>query len=386
MGGMRIVRASAQPPTKLPLGSWLAMMSALALPTQPAVAAPLDALLTATPELTAPQAYLELGVDRLNRALDFSTSGQADTGATTGSNTSRSASGNYQGVHAAGGWKARDGLWLMGSLWQRNIRNGTDTFGYVSWQASGLIRLHEANGALPAVALRLSAWGNRASATETSTPVHVPGTILNSVKITRPSDQQLQADLVGTWPVSAYTHFSALLGAGSTRLAYGELSATTTRNGCNYQLSFNGNDIFGVLAEACKASGGVIQQFYDSSGDYGVDVAKEIAWRGHFVQAGFNADWRSGPWTLLGGYLFHSVRRQAVDAILAGRGDPVFQRNHVVTLESAYQFQPRLGVFLRAQISSNLFLNDLPVTYNTSTSGSFGNRFSLFTLGLRAGF
>ena len=41
---------------------------------------------------------------------------------------------------------------------------------------------------------------------------------------------------------------------------------------------------------------------------------------------------------------------------------------------------------IRDRLSSNLFLQDVPVTYNASTSGSFGNRFSLITLGLRAGF
>jgi hypothetical protein len=178
-----------------------------------------------------------------------------------------------------------------------------------------------------------------------------------------------------------------LLGGGISRLSYSGLTATTTRNGCSYQLEFNGNDIFGNLAAPCTGTGaGVIRQFYDSSGDYGVDVAKEIAWRSRFVQAGFNAHWRSGPWDVAGGYLLHVVRRNDVDDILAGRGDPVHRHNHQVTLEAAYRVHPNWSPFLRAQISSNLFFNDIPVTYNSSTSGSFGNRYSVFTLGVRAGF
>jgi hypothetical protein len=43
-------------------------------------------------------------------------------------------------------------------------------------------------------------------------------------------------------------------------------------------------------------------------------------------------------------------------------------------------------VFLRSQLSSNLFYNDIPVTYNSSTSAHFASRYSLFSLGLRAGF
>ena len=89
---------------------------------------------------------------------------------------------------------------------------------------------------------------------------------------------------------------------------------------------------------------------------------------------------------MIGGYLYHAVHRQAVDDILAGRGDPVYRDNHIVALEAAYTFPGPLSLFVRSQVSSNLFFNDIPVTYNTSTSGSFGHRYALFTLGLRAGF
>ena len=125
---------------------------------------------------------------------------------------------------------------------------------------------------------------------------------------------------------------------------------------------------------------------YDNSGRFGIDVANEIAWRGNFIQAGINTSWRSGPWTLTGGYLFYAVRREAVDAILASRSGPVFTRNHNITLDANYRFTPRLSVFARSQLSSNLFFNEMPVTYNTSTSGRFGSKYTLFSVGLRADF
>lgn len=53
-------------------------------------------------------------------------------------------------------------------------------------------------------------------------------------------------------------------------------------------------------------------------------------------------------------------------------------RWHVFMAEAAWRMLP--------QVSSNLFLHDIPVTYNASTPGSFGNRFSLLTLGVRADF
>ncbi|MES2714764.1 MAG: hypothetical protein V4795_03330 [Pseudomonadota bacterium] len=354
---------------------------ALLLGSASGQAAPLDTLLTATPERATPRLRLELGLDLVNRSLDFSTS------ADPASQNPATTAGGYRGAQLLAAWRASDRLWLSGGLRQQRISNAVDHFDYSGWQLAGQWRLADAAGAWPALALRLGAWGNRAAATEATTPVRVPGAILDTVTVDRPADRQVQVDLLATWALSPRLDVSAVLGAGRTQLRYAGLRATTTRNGCPYNLVFNGNDIFGSLARACTSTGGgVIRQFYDSSGDYGVDVAREIAWGGHFVQAGANLRWISGDWQWAGGYLFHTMRRQHVDSILARRGDPVHRHNHVFMAEVAYQVRPQLSLFGRAQLSSHLFLNDIPVTYNTSTSGSFGNRLSLLTLGLRADF
>jgi len=343
-------------------------------------AAPLDALLSATPEQVAPNGFVEIGTDHMNQRLDFFNIRESDP------LTAGTKAGDYLGRHVNGAVRLRDGLWLSGGLWQRAISNATDTFDYTSWQVAGLYRFIEADGKVPAVALRLSAWGTRSAATESTSPVTVPGAILNTVKITEPADRQLQADLIGTWKLTPATDVSAVLGAGRTKLSYGALSATTTRNLCNYQLTFTGNDIFGTLAQPCTATGGVIQQFYDRSGDYGVDVANEIAWHGWFMQAGMNAAWRSGPWTLQAGYLFYKVQRSAIDDILAARGKPVYTQNSTVLLQTDYRFSAHLSTFVRAQLNSNLFFSEIPVTYNSSTSDRFSSRYTLFTAGLRADF
>jgi hypothetical protein len=372
-------------PAQYPVGGqvavkrqWVSSLLAL-LFSLPAAAAPLDALLTATPERSSPSGFVEVGTDHMNSQLDFFKIKNDDP------LTSGTKAGDYRGAHVRGGFRPFDAAWVSGSLWQRNVSDATDSYDYTSWQLSGQYRFLEASDKLPALAIRLSAWGNYAAQTQSNTPVTVPGAILNTVKITEPNDQQLQADLIGTWQLSPSADVSMVLGGGSTKLAYGALSATNTLNGCDYNLTFVGNAISGTLAAPCTESVYLLN-IYDNSGRFGIDVANEIAWRGNFIQAGINTSWRRGPWTLTGGYLFYAVRREAVDAILTSRSGPVFTRNHNITLDANYRFTPRLSVFARSQISSNLFFNELPVTYNSSTSGRFGSKYTLFSLGLRADF
>lgn len=346
----------------------------------PAAAAPLDALLTALPDTGGERGSLELSVEHANRSLDPFPDAAVDP------TVPSAPSGSYRGLMLSGAYRVLDTLTLSARLGQRRLDDGLDTYAFDSWLLAGQWRMTEQRDGRPALALRLVAWGNASDATESHTPVQVPGAVLNSVKITRPSDRSLQLDLIGTWRLSPAWDASAVLGLGHTQLDYESLSATTTQNGCNYDLSFNGNDIFGELSGPCSAAGGIVRQFYDRSGDYGVDVPREIAWRGNFVQLGVNAAWRSGNWTVQGGYLFHGIRRDAVDDIAAERGDAVQRINHVFVLDAGLKLHRHAAVFLRAQRSSRLFFNEVPVTYNSSTSGSFGQHFTVLSLGLRARF
>jgi len=345
-----------------------------------AAAAPLDVFLTATPETTSPKGYLELGSDHMNGTLDvFQVRNNDPTIAGT-------QAGDYHGSYITGGVRLAEGLWLSGGLGRRTLSSTSDSFTYNSWQVSGLYRFVEPDGYRPAMAMRLSAWGNRAKATESTTAVVVPGARLNSVRITKPADQQLQADLISTWNLTPSSDVSVNFGVGRTRLSYGVLTATTTRNGCNFNVTFTGNNIQGTLVPPCNTPGGVVQQFFDSSGSFGVDVPSEIAWNGTFFQTGVNGRWRRGSWTFLAGYLFHVVNRGAVDDILKARGQKSFTQNHNITLQANYKILPNITVFGRTQITSNLFFNDIPVTYNSSTAERFDSKYTLYTVGLRADF
>lgn len=350
------------------LGGWLGAASA----------APLDVFLTATPEPATGLGTLELGVDAMNTQLDLlklrSSASNTDT-----------ATNSYAAQHISGGLRLGEQAWLSGSLGQRAIADGGGTYRYTSWQVSGQYRLLEEQSWQPATALRLSAWGNYADQTESSKAVVVPGAKLDSVKITRPADQQLQADLIGTWNLASGAQVSAALGAGTSELSYGALSATTTMDGCHYNLSFVGNAVYGVVVLPCS-TGIYVKEIYDNSGRLGINVADEIAWRGSFVQAGVNARWQNGPWTWRAGYLFFMVQRGAVDAILAARKQASHTQNHSIGLEASYRLRPKVQLFANGLISSNLFFNDIPVTYNSSTAARFDSRYSVFGTGVRFDF
>lgn len=382
--GRRALRAARA--VSWPLAVPAVLAGALAV-AGPAAAAPGDALLSAWPERDAPAApavggRLELGLSTVNRHLDFS---DPDDDPDLAAQTAR---GDYRAAQVAGGWAPAERWWLGAALAQRQLEDGVDRYRYTGWQLTAQWRWHEpaAGSRMPALALRAAAWGHRASETATTTPVRVPGAVLDTVTIERPADRTLQLDALASWALSPALELNAVAGVGWTRLSYADLRATTTRNGCRYDLQFNGNDIFGSLAAPCDAPGGVIEQFFDSSGSYGVDVAREIAWRGRFVQAGLNLRGQAGDWTWGAGWLWHRVQREGVDDILAARGRSAYTRNHVLVLDAGWRVQPRWDVFLRAEVGQRLFFQDLPVTYNSSTAGRFGSRLSLLSTGLRVRF
>jgi hypothetical protein len=354
------------------------LVACAALPV--AWAAPRDALLEALPASEAGRGWLQVSADHADRSLNPFQDRAVDPSAP------RLPPGSVDGQHLGLNWQATDVLGLSASLGRQRLFDGLDHYRFESWLLAVQARVREPDGAWPTLSLRLAAWGDRADRMLSRTPVQVTGAVLSSVEVSRPSDRNLQADLLAGWRLRPTLTLNAVLSLGRTQLAYADLAATTTLDGCHYDLDFNGNEIFGNLSGPCSAAGGVVTQFLDRSGDYGVDVPRELAWRGHFAQLGVNTRWQRGDWTLAGGYLVHRIWRRDVDDIAASRGDPVQTLNHLLAFEAGWRAHRHLSLFVRGQRSSRLFFNELPVIYNSSTSGSFGQHFSLLTLGLRAHF
>ncbi|AGX88182.1 hypothetical protein [Candidatus Symbiobacter mobilis] len=336
--------------------------------------APWDALLQATPP--ADKAYLELSTDHLNGALDVFRVREDDPA------NAGTPAGDFHSVAISGGAKVAGGNWLSASLGRKSLRSASDAYHYTSWQVSAMHPL-EWIGGNGTWAARLSAWGNHASATESTTAIVVPGARLRTVHIDKPEDRQIQADVVGSWKVWAGATLSAHVGIGKTKLSYQGMEATTKRNGCLYHVTFWGNTMLANLIPPCNVGGIVMEQLYDRSGLYGVDIPTEIAWRGNFAQVGGNVQWQRGAWTFNVGYLYHYMRRNGVDGILAGRGARSYQRNEHLLFQASYPVRPGWTVYGRAQTTSHLLLDDIPVTYNSSTAKRFGSGHATFGVGVR---
>lgn len=336
-------------------------------------AAPLDALLSATKPATPGQAIVEVSYDMTNSSLDFLHLRKK--------NGTTSDVGDYKGGHIGGGIAITPQLWLDGAYWKRKIDYRSFNADLTSWQIAGQYKFNQAAGAVPAVALRLGAWGNNSDALTKFTNTTVSNIKFTSATVHKPADQQVQLDLIGTWPVSQNTEISAFASAGASRVKFDSISATSrTKNGCEYNIAFDVAGAVGELAQPCSAAV-VITRFVIPASET-VDVYKEARYRSSYAQAGFMADWHSVNWRLRGGYQFQYIKRNDVDDIIVSRGGAAYKHNHVVVADVSYNAYKNIVVFVRGQFMTNQFNGELPLAYNSLTADKYNQRYGIVSTGL----
>lgn len=336
-------------------------------------AAPLDALLSATKPSTPGQAIVEISYDMTNSSLDFLN--------LRNKNNVTSNVGDYKGGHIGGGVAITPELWIDGTYWKRKIDYRSFDADLTSWQVAGQYKFNEAEGAMPALALRVGAWSNNADSLTKFTNTTVSSIKFTSATVHKPADQQVQLDLIGTWPVSQNTEISAFASAGASRVKFDTISATSrTKNGCEYNIAFDTVGAIGELAQPCSASV-VITRFVIPASDT-VDVYKEARYRSSYAQAGFMADWHSVNWRLRGGYQFQYIKRNNVDDIIISRGGSAYKHNHVAVADVSYNAHKNIVVFLRGQFMTNQFNGELPLAYNSLTADKYNQRYGVVSTGL----
>jgi len=340
---------------------WLAAL----LPASGLLAAPLDALLEATPQNRHGDAMIELGADQMNHRLDILKLRNSDPSLPDNA-------GDYSGAHIRAGVNIHQSFWLEGSLMQRNISYSSYRPQIDSWQLAGQWQLIQGSRGESDIGLRLSAWGNRSGGitrnqTESVT-LSNQSVQIQSLALSKVEDLQTQIDLVSTWRWPDTTA-SVFAGAGAGRVKIGTVSVQSSLG------SFTYGDNFASLVQALMPS---YKQQLDA-----------LNYRTRFAHAGFNLSHQLGNWRLRGGYDFFVIQRSAVDDVIASLPAPTnqaYRSNHTLVGEVAYSLRPGLSVFTRGQAMSNQFLADVPMLYNSITAKRFNQKYGLLSVGLIATF
>lgn len=355
-------------------------VAALSLTLAPALlAAPLDGLLTAYPEQFSKTGYVEVAYDAMNDTLDVLNIRDEDA-TLAGTNI-----GDYNGYHVRGGVSVTPALWLDGGLWRRKLDYRADQVSIDSWQIAGQYRVSEANGLVPALALRLSAWGNRSGELSKSTPTTFAGVTLDTVTVRDPEDRQIQLDLLGSWKPADAHEVTLLASVGSSRVSVGEITATDTQGGCLYDIVFGPTALTGTLAAPCSADV-VVNSFSIPNDVLGIDVTRETEYDSRYAQAGLVYSWISGRFMLRGGYTFQVFDRDYIDDAIEARGGKAYETNHTLTGELSMRVAKQAAVFVRGTAMSNQLMGEIPFAYNTVTAKRFDKEYGIVSAGVMVGF
>jgi hypothetical protein len=335
---------------------------------QPLSAAPMDAFLNAVSHYRAGTTQVEIAYDVVNKALDpFGI--RANDPVYGGTNV-----GDYSGYHLRGGYGLTDNLWLEGGLWQRKIAYRNDIEDITSWQAAAQYRLTDKDRPDAQYAVRLGIWGDSAPVVNKSTPTNIQNINFQSISVGKPQDFQMQADLIGTWPVANHTLLSAFAGVGVSRITVGALTGKV--NGCNYNINSNALGTYASLNAPC---GNLLSATLSSPST----LAQWLSYNSRYYQAGGNVQWKKENWQLNVGYQFQYLNRNELDAAIVQRGGIAYQSNHIVVAEVARNVGKGIVLFARGQVMSNQFVGEIPLTFNSVTANKFGRLYGYASFGSR---
>lgn len=342
----------------------------------PLHAAPLDALQTAFAPSATTRWDVEAGSDHANKALDLL--GMRPKRA----DGSYGPSGIYSGAHLRLGGQLTPDWRVEAALWQRDIQYVSTAADVSTWHLAGQWRVLQAKGGLPAVALRASAWGNRAPLLRRTTSVKVQGTTFTSAQATNPRDNQLQLDLLASWQLAATVQATVFAGLGRSQVDFDQVRATTgVAPACVYDVRF----IDGKVIATCDLNG-TSTRISTPASVYGIDVDKEARYQANSAQLGANVLWQPGAWRLRAGVQYIKLDRGEVDDIVLKRGGMAFTSNTIGIAEIGYRIWPTSLLFARAQVMAHQFVGEAPLMYNTLTATQHRRRYGIATLGLSHSF
>lgn len=328
----------------------------------------MDAFLTSNRPVVAGQGEFEAAYDVLNGSMDVFDVRKNDR------------VGDYHGVHVHAGIAVTPRLWVDGGYWQRKIDYRGDMPTVNSWKVGTQYRVWGEDSKKLSFAIRGSLWGNYADDLTKSTSTSLQGIRFDTVSVNSPKDIQYQFDLIGTWPAGKDVELTMFVGGGKSKVTVGAVSATTRRDGCDYNLSFGRNEVVGTLAQPC--GNGAIERFSIPNDQFGVHVNREAEYDATYLQAGISAKWKINKWHLRAGYHYQDIRRDHIDEIIASRRGITYETNHILLGEVAYRVARNALIMLRGQYMENQFTGEIPFAYNSVTARRFGQHYGFISTGL----
>lgn len=355
--------------------------------------APLDEFLTATPGFAPLHGEGEVGVNMMNNQIDV-------LGIREGKTDPRnSAIGDYSGVHMRGGLALSRRLWLDGGALVRKITTPYDSGESVSLHGAAQFLVLQPLGWFPAMALRLSAWGDSASEAVKGSPssITLGGTTVTAdkVRVEQPWDEQVQLDLISTWHLTPSTRLSMFASYGKSSVYFDNLYVTTiSANGLTATGQFllkqtNTSGSTGIKGTCVSDCGQVLDFTMPAPADMQVPEGLNIGYDSDYYQVGGMYGWMSPQWRARLGYRYIKLNRD-VDQAVTDMGKTVIDSNHFLTGEVGYKppfpLFEHAGLFVRGQVMMNQFVGEIPFSYNAFSSHKFDNRYGLITAGVTGGF
>ena len=349
-------------------------------------AAPLDELLVALPGHAPYHGEIEVGYDVMNGTVDL-------FNVREGSLDARGEQiGNYSGAHIRGRLALTRRLGIDASLWKRGVKTPFDKGESMAWQGALQYQATVNLGWLPAVALRISGWGDSTDQVLKGSETNLfnqANRLMNTrkMRVEDPKDLQFQGDVIGSWTIDEHTLISLFLGMGKSKVDFGGAFAETeTFPGCEYEMSSTGTGFQGTLVHAngdCPVTAFNNNAIPIPDGLY-------IRYDATYFQLGGNVQWFNNAWRYRIGYRYQKWDRGELDDAIRlyqhTADKTVYDTNHHLTAEVGYKILDQTGIFLRSQVMQHQFVGDVPFSYNLFSSHKFKGRYGFLTFGLVQGF
>lgn len=352
-----------------------------------AMAAPLDEFLMALPGHAPGHGELEVGYDVMNSAVDLLNMRE-------GYQDSRGDSiGNYSGAHVRGTLALTRRLSADVALWKRGMETPFDEGESVAWQGAVQYQATVNLGWLPAVALRVSGWGDSADEVlkGSMTNLFNQGNALLAARTTRvedPRDMQFQGDMIGSWSIGRDTVFSLFGSMGTSRVRSGGVFAELDASpGCEHEIVATSTGRIDLRLS--EGDPGSCFSLTDINLSFPVPTGLFIRYDATYMQVGGSLQWFNDTWRSRFGYRFQAWDRGDLDdaVLLYQHAERIsYETNHHITAEVGYKLREQTGIFVRGQAMQYQFVGDVPFSYNLFSAHKFKSRYGFLTFGIVQGF